>query len=62
MGMLDNSRGSADLILGFVRSRLEAAHGISFGVQRKETSTRPATPDVIDALASYEAAIVGVSD
>lgn len=60
--MLDNSRGSADVVLSAVRSKLEATAGITFGVQRKETSTRPATPDIIDELASYEAAVVGVSD
>jgi hypothetical protein len=52
VGMIDNTKEQADVILATVAEELRARYGVrEVIIERKEAFSRPARPEQIDALA-----------
>ena len=63
IGLLDNRKPNAALLLAELARLLDARFGLSEVASRaKFIYSRPAAPDVIDELAGYDAVITAIGD
>ncbi len=63
VGFLDNTKNNTDRILAGLEEAMKATYGIKSLVEVKETSNRPADPDLLASMASRcQVLVTGIGD
>jgi hypothetical protein len=63
LGLLDNRKGNADLLLKLTGEELRCHHGVTdLEMLVKPIFSRPAPPDIIEALRDYDAVLTAIGD
>jgi hypothetical protein len=62
VGILDNSKANAGTLMLAVAERLKERYGVADVVKREKPVAGPPKPEVLDALAQCDFALVGSAD
>lgn len=63
LGLLDNRKGNANLLLDLIGDELRRQHEVAdVDMLVKPIFSRPAPPDIVEALRDYDAVLTAIGD